>query len=352
MIETSSASVPTRPKMPDSIQAVVSDLSLSVSLLTEEQLIGRVVASLGDSAPPFPRGPGSDCSHLDATPPNGMKVRVSTIDSVILGRHFDASTTTGQRAGRKLINRNLSDIAAAGAIPSDALLAFTMGRDISLTWFEDFCRGAGKAALKVGLDLVGGDIAKGPDGLFVATLAVTGFARRTLTRKTCRDGDVIFVTGRLGGSLAGHHLDFEPRLAEGKWLCEWQGGVAVTACTDISDGSAKDLPGLIGDQFNAVVDLDRIPISDAAKEMAAQVPGDESAGALQRAFTDGEDYELLFTVKSDQGDRLESEFKAAFPLTELTRIGIVVKADSGSGGKIIDSKTNNILTWRGYGHFA
>jgi len=188
----------------------------SVAKLTEEELIRRVVQSLAEAAPAFPEGPGGDCAHLPTT--GGRSIRASTIDSVILGRHFDAACD-GIRAGAKLVNRNLSDLAAAGAVPSDALLSLVIGADVDATWLTDFAHGAGRAATKAGLRIVGGDICRGPNGAFIGTLAVQGFAHRILTRKMCAAGDVLFVTGQLGGSLYGKHLDFSPRLAEGEWLC-------------------------------------------------------------------------------------------------------------------------------------
>ncbi len=114
----------------------------SVAKLTEEEIIRRVVQSLADAAPAFPEGPGGDCAHLPTT--GGRSIRASTIDSVILGRHFDAACD-GIRAGAKLVNRNLSDLAAAGAIPSDALLSLVIGPDVDASWLTDLAHGAGRA---------------------------------------------------------------------------------------------------------------------------------------------------------------------------------------------------------------
>ena len=123
----------------------------SVAKLTEEEIIRRVVQSLADAAPAFPEGPGGDCAHLPTT--GGRSIRASTIDSVLLGRHFDAACD-GIRAGAKLVNRNLSDLAAAGAVPSDALLSLVIGPDVDATWLTDFAHGAGRAAAKAGLRIV------------------------------------------------------------------------------------------------------------------------------------------------------------------------------------------------------
>ena len=318
--------------------AITSQPNRSIGQLTEEEIIRRVTANLGQACPPFPAGPGGDCAIFEETV--SRKFRVSTVDSVILGRHFDASTA-GALAGAKCVNRNLSDLAAAGAIPSDALLSLLLGPDVDSEWLEDFARGVGKAAHKFRLRCVGGDICRVQAGTFAATLAVQGFAHRILTRKTANIGDAIFVTGKLGGSIYGHHLNFEPRLAEGEWL---NAQSIVTSCTDLSDGMAKDLPGLINTTQDAVIDLASLPISDAAHQSSKA----DGKPAVEHALQDGEDYELLFTVQAQQADLLELNFKKQFPKTTLTKIGVI---NDGTG--LIKSRTDGtVITSRGFGHFA
>jgi thiamine-monophosphate kinase len=318
--------------------AITSQLSRSVGQLTEEEIIRRVTTSLGQACPPFPAGPGGDCAIFEETV--ARKFRVSTVDSVILGRHFDLSTA-GALAGAKLVNRNLSDLAAAGAVPSDALLSLLVGPNVDSEWLEDFAHGVGKAAHKFGLHCVGGDICRVQAGTFAATLAVQGYAHRVLTRKTAKCGDVIFVTGKLGGSIYGHHLNFEPRLAEGKWL---NAQSIVTACTDLSDGMAKDLHGLINTMQDAVIDLTSLPIADAAHQLSKA----DGKPAVEHALQDGEDYELLFTVDAQQADLLQANFTKQFSQTPLKSIGVVAE---GTG--LIKSRADGlVITSRGFGHFA
>ncbi len=318
--------------------AITSQPNHSVGQLTEEEIIRRVTTHLGQACPPFPAGPGGDCAIFEETV--ARKFRVSTVDSVVLGRHFDSSTS-GALAGAKLVKRNLSDLAAAGALPSDALLSLLLGPDVESEWLDDFARGVGDTAKKYGLKCVGGDICRVQAGTFAATLAVQGFAHRILTRKTAKMGDAIFVTGKLGGSIKGHHLNFVPRLVEGEWL---NAQTTVTACTDLSDGLAKDLPGLINTTQDAVIDLASLPISNAAEELAKA----DGKSAVEHALQDGEDYELLFTVEGQQADLLVSNFKKQFPQTPLTKIGAV-----GEGSGLIKSRGDGVvITSRGFGHFA
>lgn len=318
--------------------AITSQPNRSIGQLTEEEIIRRITSNLGSSCPPFPAGPGGDCAIFEEKTPR--KYRVSTVDSVILGRHFDLSTE-GSLVGAKLVSRNLSDLAAAGAMPSDALLSLLIGPDVDSEWLESFAHGVGKASNKYGLNCVGGDICRVQPGTFAATLAVQGFAHRILTRKSANIGDKILVTGKLGGSIYGHHLNFEPRLAEGEWL---NAQAIVTACTDLSDGLAKDINGLINPSQDAVIDLSALPISEAAEKLAKA----DGKPAIEHALQDGEDYELLFTVDAQQADLLESNFRKQFPKTPLKVIGIV---NQGTG--LVKSRLDgSVITCRGFGHFA
>ncbi len=284
----------------------------------ERALVSRLVDALGAACPPAPRGPGSDCAALETA--GERRYRVVTADGVLLGRHFDPMAPA-EAVGHKLVHRNLSDLAAAGAAPSDALLTLVAGGDVSLAWLEALARGVGEAARRAGLEVVGGDVARGPDGHVAAHLSATGFAHRVLARQGARPGDILFVTGELGGSRLGRHLSFEARLAEGEWLC---GQPAVNACTDLSDGLATDLPGLLGPALGARVDLAATPVAEAAARLARS----DGIPALEHAWCDGEDHELLFATEPAQADWIEARFRRTFPSTRLARLGEVT-ADPG-----------------------
>ncbi|MCX7868816.1 MAG: AIR synthase-related protein, partial [Terrimicrobiaceae bacterium] len=140
-----------------------------------------------------------------------------------------------------------------------------------------------------------------------AAVSVAGWAPRgrALLRSGGRPGHYLYVTGRLGGSLARKHWAFKPRLAEGQWLLA-EG--LPSAMMDISDGLAADLPRLAGASgCGYSLDLASIPRSRGA--------------SLEAALGDGEDYELLLAVPPARARRLESGWKANFPGVELTKIG-------------------------------
>jgi len=312
--------------------------SKSVAQVAEEKLIEIIVRSLGRACPPFPAGPGGDCAIIPQT--EKAKFRVSTIDSVILGRHFDSSCS-GSLAGMKLVERNLSDLAAAGAKPKDALLSLFIGPNVNLAWLKDFAQAVGRAASRAGMNINGGDVCRVQAGQFSATLSVQGFSQRILTRTTCQAGDRLFVTGELGGSLLGHHCHFRARVAEGLWLAQQK---STTACTDLSDGMLKDLPGLIGKKWDAIVDTDRLPLRPAAQQMAKK----DGRSALEHALQDGEDYELLFCVKAKDASSFAQKFQKQFPKTRLSEIGFIKKGK----GLVRSLKDKQPFLGKGFSHFA
>ena len=302
----------------------------------ERELVSRLIAAIGTACPPLPRGPGSDCAAISTQ--GERLLRIATVDGVLLGRHFDAQSPPAA-VGHKLVQRNLSDLAAAGAKPSDALLTLVAGGDISLSWLLAFAQGLGESAMRAGLEVVGGDVARGPDGHLAAHLAVTGFAHRLLARQGAQPGDILLVTGELGGSRLGRHLSVHARLAEGEWLC---GQSAVNACTDLSDGLATDLPGLLGEQLGAAIDLGATPVSEDATRLSKS----DGVPALEHAWVDGEDHELLLAVASDQAEWIEAHFRKACPATRLTRIGHVEREPG-----IRDSR-GQLVPRGGFSHFG
>ncbi len=283
----------------------------TVSALGEERLIVSIRRWLGDVSPPAPLGIGDDCAVL----PPSKRQQAVTVDPVIYGRHFDDSISP-TAVGAKLLKRNLSDLAAMGARPRFAVVALTLDPSTRTAWLEKFYRGLAACARQYRLAIVGGDVAQA-DGVLAASLTLIGEAsgRRMLTRAGARIGDWIYVTGPLGGSLLGKHFRFSPRLSEGAWLANRP---EISAMMDMSDGLAKDLHELTPAGGEPALAEAHIPISAAALRMARQ----SGRSALAHALTDGEDYELLFTVRA-RTDRtaLERAWRRRFgePLHVLGR---------------------------------
>lgn len=281
---------------------------LSVASLGEERLIQSIRGWLGDSSPSAPFGIGDDCAVM----PAGRSAQLITVDPVIYGRHFD-DTVLPRHAGGKLFKRNLSDIAAMGGSPRAAVVALALDPSVKITWLRNFYLGLAAMSRRYAVPVVGGDVAQ-TDGGIVATLTLLGEAhpRRVLTRKGARMGDVIYVTGRLGGSLpTGHHYQFTPRLAEGAWLVD---RTEVRSMMDVSDGLAKDLRSLAPEGSVPALSASALPCRRGYDTHAA--------------LCDGEDFELVFSVnaKADLG-AFENAFTKAFPKTRLSRIGRFVSPD-------------------------
>lgn len=254
----------------------------------ERRLIADIRRWLGDASPAAPFGIGDDCAVIPPT----RRHQLVTTDPVIHGRHFD-DTVPPRAVGAKLLKRNLSDIAAMGGRPVAAVVSLALASETSTVWLREFYLGLAASARQYRVKIVGGDITQAPRGFFGAFLTLHGESagRRVVTRSGARRGDHLLVTGRLGGSLAGHHYRFTPRLAEGAWLAAQS---EVVAMMDVSDGIAKDVQSLTPRGLVASVQAPLIPVSPAARR-AARLSG---RPAWAHALTDGEDYELLVVLSA------------------------------------------------------
>lgn len=315
------------------------DASASVAHLGEVALIERIRQWLGSASPAAPHGMGDDCAVLN---PIAAGRQIITVDSVSYGQHFEASVSP-EDAGAKLIKRNLSDIAAMGGVPGPAVLALLSSSDLSVQWLQRFFTGIRQTCERYGVTLVGGDISSLAHSNFSAVLTLTGSAQSPALRSTAGDGDQIYVTGTLGGSILGKHIHFEPRLSEGQWLAQTQ---QCSALMDLTDGLAKDLQTLVPADAHAALDLPNIPIASAARSLATE----SGRPPLAHACCDGEDYELLFTLDA-HADSLafERQWQQQFPQTPLHCIGQIRLG--ATMGTLIDAHTHSALPWtQGYEH--
>ncbi len=191
----------------------------------------------------------------------------------------------------------------------------------------------------------GGETTTSPERRFLS-VALLGQAEQgcAVLRSGAQVGDAIFVTGELGGSLAGRHLDFEPRLREAQWLCRH---FAIHAMIDLSDGLAGDLRHVLhASGVGAELLADAIPVSRAAKLAARASHGTRTA--LSAAFSEGEDFELLFTVTRRDAVSLLDQWKAALPGLRLSCIGKITKEP---GVHLRDKAGIRSMDCLGYDHF-
>jgi thiamine-monophosphate kinase len=241
-------------------------------------------------------GIGDDCAVL--RPQRGKELVVTT-DLSLENVHFRRDWHPPQSVGHRCLARGLSDLAAMGARPEAAFLSLAVPAELTGTWMDSFLDGLMALAELHHLPLAGGDMAKSP--LVVADIVLLGSVPKgkALLRSGAQAGDVIYVTGALGGSAAelralerrpgdfrgkykvGHpHLYPEPRLAAGRKLM--RGGLA-TAAIDLSDGLSTDLAHLCEEsRLAAEINVEALPV--------------DARATLEQALHGGEDYELLFTA--------------------------------------------------------
>ena len=288
-------------------------------------------------------GAGDDCAVLDL----GLADRwvLFKTDAVVEGVHF-TDATPPEKIGHKALARCLSDIAAMAGTPGAALVTLALPGEFDVKRVEAIYAGMNALAQRHGVAIVGGETTTNPERLLISIALLGTVAKdKCPLRSGAKAGDAIFVSGELGGSLTARHLEFEPRLAEARWLADH---VSVHAMMDLSDGLAGDLRHILkASRVGAALHSEAIPISRAAK---LQARGESSAKPpLLAALTDGEDFELLFTVASRDAVPLLDGWKKQFPGARLTCIG---KITATPGLTLRDKRGVKPLTAHGYTHFA
>jgi len=305
--------------------------------LAELQLIEWIrTHALPEGAGEVLIGPGDDTAVLGV----GAERIAFATDAVVCGVHFGPEAP-GRAVGWKALAANISDLAAMGAEPVACVGAVALastgggggGDGGERGGGEDYGRakyaGLAECAAEFGCPVVGGDVSAAPEGS-ATTLAVSVIGRfgehvQPVLRSGAEAGQAVYVTGELGGSGAGRHLSFTPRLAEGLWLA--REGLAQ-AMIDVSDGLATDLRHICRESgVGACIDEAAVPVSAAARE-GARATGRPGRTGLEHALCDGEDFELLFTVAAADCARLESAWPSD---VGLTRIG----ETTGDRGRIV-----------------
>lgn len=310
--------------------------------MNEFELIGRLTRSLPTNKSVV-TGPGDDCAVLDL----GLSDRLLLFktDAVVEGVHFTAETPPEQ-VGHKALGRCLSDIAAMGGTPNSALITLALPRKFDPGLVEKIYAGMSALARRHDVAIVGGETTVNPERTLISVALLGTVPRgKCVLRSGALAGDGIFVTGELGGSLAGRHLEFEPRLEEARWLTEH---FSVHAMIDLSDGLAGDLRHVLkASHVGAELLGSAIPISRSAR--AASKAEGSAKPPLLAALTDGEDFELLFMVASRDAVALLDGWKRRFPDVKLSCIG---KITPGEGVTIRDKQGVRPLAAHGYIHFA
>ncbi len=258
----------------------------------------------------FPIGIGDDMAEVRI----GQASVLITTDMLLDGSHFDLKTATLEQVGYKAMAASLSDCAAMATIPVAAVVAVALPPELGTSQLKELHAGIASAADKYDCPLIGGDItswrADHPLAVNVTMLSQRG-KNAPVRRNGAQAGDVICVTGWLGGSLYRKHLEFEPRVDEALTLAQT---VTLHAMMDISDGLSTDLNRICTQSgVGTIVDAATVPISEDARRRD---------DPLQAALHDGEDFELLFTLAPDESDRLLDTWRGAVP---ISRVGVITE---------------------------
>ena len=260
---------------------------------------------------------------------------VLTTDALVEGVHFDLRFSSFADVGYKALAVNVSDIAAMGATPRLVLLSLILPDRLSVADVDALLDGFAMMAGEAGVVLAGGNITRTPGPLTIDVTAIGNVRpRRILTRGGGKAGDVLYVTGAVGGAAAGlgmlragatlddggaaalkeRHRRPVPRLRVGALLGRTR---AATACMDLSDGLADAVTQLAqASGTGAVIDATALPIPDAARrwfESQGQDP-------VRAALAGGDDYELLFSTFPKARGRLRTVISQARGVA-ITRIG-------------------------------
>ena len=259
---------------------------MKLSQIGEAGLIRRIARTIR-TGPAVLRGIGDDCAVLKGP---GRMLRLFACDMLVEGVHF-TRRMPAEGIGWKALAVNVSDVAAMGGLPKQAVISLGLPASAPVSFVDGLYRGLRRCAAEYGVDLVGGDTVRAPRA--VVDVAILGEVEksRVVYRSGARPGDILLVTGRLGGSLrSGRHLNFRPRVREARALTA---RAKLHAMMDLSDGLGPDLLKMgEASHLSAVLETARVPCHRGV--------------TLEQALHGGEDFELLIAAAPAQAERLLS----------------------------------------------
>ena len=295
----------------------------------------RTLARMGEfgwitMAKKYCKGIGDDAAVLPGT----KKDLLLTTDMVVEGRHFRLREASAFEIGWKAMAVNLSDIAAMGGVPLAAVVSLGAPASTRTVFLKGVYRGMRAVSARFSTPIVGGDTNASERLTIAVTLLGEVEKGKALLRSNAKPGDWVFVSGELGGSYRSKkHLRFVPRLREARWLSK---NFRVHAMMDLSDGLASDIRRLCEEsRVGAVLNEKAVPVSRWAR-------------SAEQALSDGEDFELLFTLSASEAARLlRMKRPGGFP--KFSHVGWIVQ-----GSRIERLRPHGrleALTVRGFDHF-
>jgi thiamine-monophosphate kinase len=331
----------------------------TVATLGERALIARIRERLGPPPSWLLVGPGDDAAIVER---ERNAHDVITTDASVEGVHFSREFVPARAVGHRAVAANLSDLAAMGAQPRLILLSLMLPPELPLVEFDELVEGIVELCARHRTTVAGGNITRSPGPLIVDITAFgSARPRRHLLRRGARPGDLVFVSGSLGGGRAGLQIaEFgserggtdsaspkwryfwpEPRVRLGLQLGRQQ---AATSCMDLSDGLADGVRQLAdANGVGIEIDADALPI-DAGTRTWFESRGEDP---VSEAVIGGDDYELLLTVSPRRQGRLRAVARTVKGLA-LTRIGIV----TGDERLVLRRGSHRETMPQGFQHFS
>lgn len=259
-----------------------------------------------------PVGIGDDCAVLDWSHDPQCLV---TVDLLMDGVDFRLDSAAAERIGRKALAVNLSDLAAMAGRPVACVVAVALPRHGGFELGRRLHAGMADLAREFDVAIAGGDTNTW-NGPLVISVTVLGEPTGSgpVLRSGAKPGDWIMVTGSLGGSILGKHLDFTPRVREALAL---NAAFRLHSLIDLSDGLCADLGHILEEsRCGAVLEAAAIPISEDARTLATR----DGKSPLDHALGDGEDFELVFTLPPAEGARLLQSSPLAVPVSRIGEV--------------------------------
>ncbi len=301
------------------------------------------------------KGIGDDAAIIKY---DGNVHTVVTTDMLVEGVHFDLSYTPLKHLGYKSVVVNVSDIYAMNAQPRHITVSLAISSKFSVEAIEEFYAGVLLASEVYGVDVIGGDTTSSTSGLVVSITAIGEGKKDTIVgRDSAKVNDLIVATGDYGGAYMGLQIlnrekevwktnpDIQPDLDGNDYILErqlkpearkdiisllLQLDVQPTSMIDVSDGLASEIKHLCkNSDVGATIYEDKIPIDPTTFSSARSFELDPITVALNG----GEDYELLFTIKQEDYDKIKGN-------PNLTTIGHIT--DKSSGISMITNSGNQI----------
>lgn len=307
---------------------------MKLKRLGEAGLIDRLARQIGagGASKDVVKGIGDDCAVIKITK---EKYLLITIDMLLEDIDFRLKDASPYQIGWKSLACGLSDIAAMGGEAKYAVISLGLPPGLTVEFADELYRGIKALAKKFDVGIVGGDTNSSKK--LIIDAAVLGFVEpdKLALRGTARPGDIICVTGSLGGSYnSKRHLGFIPRLKEARYLVD---NFKITSMIDVSDGLSTDLNHIAKES------------GTGARVYEALIPVSEDAVDMNAALNEGEDFELLFTMPEGEARRLCRKGPECDGV-KISRIGEI--SAKRAGVKIItrDGKARDLKP-KGFSHF-